>query len=141
MKRLYKYTVPDHYSDAIGIFWAEPEEIKAMCKKKDVYLGAVAGKHSEVIVGINEKDFEDITDKIIQPNFSAGLNLFDYVPSFDILRLNSGEEFETYELEEPTSLKKIGDSCYVDEVENYVEIYDIVEEDDEIVFLAKKVEE
>jgi hypothetical protein len=66
-----------------GIFVSTPEEISKLIGKS-VYFGEILGKHSEVVVGISQENFEEISDDVAfvelfeKHNLNSGYNPFDY---------------------------------------------------------------
>lgn len=87
MKGIYQFCWPMRRSaDIEGTFIADSEEI-AKIQGKYVYLGEVAGKHSEVAGNIDEGDIVLLTDNqdfirhfewILGEGWSTGINPLEY---------------------------------------------------------------
>ena len=78
MKKLYKfYWDCGRQGHVRGIFIAEEEKIKEAIGKQ-VYLGEILGKHSEVFGSLEEKDLTILTDDE------------DFIKRFEELKCSSG---------------------------------------------------
>lgn len=85
MKKLYRYVLDCGRNGTIsGVFVANDEDIKKNLGK-DVYFDEVLGKHSEIIIPLEEEDLEVLTeDQDFISEFesivgSNGYNPLDYI--------------------------------------------------------------
>lgn len=62
MRGLYKYSEEFGRMGRVeGLFFADSEEVKA-AEGKDIYMGEILGKHSEVVATINQATLTLITN-------------------------------------------------------------------------------
>ena len=80
MKKLWKFEWYSDYAFIGGIFKATDEEIQKLIGK-NLYLGEVEGKHSEVYGVIESQDIELITDNpiIVETIPVFGYNPFEFI--------------------------------------------------------------
>jgi hypothetical protein len=91
-KRLYSF----EFDEGCGVFHSTPDKVKKLIGQT-INFGEICGKHSEVEVDISEDMIKDITD---DSDISVGLDLNDYVPQFDLIELDSGEDLTIDDLED-----------------------------------------
>jgi len=86
MKTIYKFKWQSYFSLIEGIFCAEKEDVEKAIGKQ-VYLGEVSGKHSEVYGDLDWEDLEAITDNpeavgIFEDyDLTSGFNPLQYLDS------------------------------------------------------------
>jgi hypothetical protein len=96
-KRLYSFEFDfGRGYEGCGVFHSTPDKIKKLIGQT-ISFGEICGKHSEVDVDITEDMIKDITD---ESDISIGLDLNYYVPQFDLIVLDSGEELTIDGLED-----------------------------------------
>ena len=80
MKKLWKIEWDCGYGTLCGIFLATDEEIESMLGK-EIYMGEVAGKHSEVQWTVEEGEIELFSDDeyVISHIKPFGYNPFEYL--------------------------------------------------------------
>lgn len=82
---IYRYHEIGRYHDIQGIFLATDEEVEKLIGT-ELYLGEIAGKHSEVTVEVTKNDIILVTDDALpveifrRYRLSNGVNPFDYIP-------------------------------------------------------------
>ncbi len=84
MKIIYKFKWESRYSLIEGIFCAEKEEIEKAIGKQ-IYLGEVSGKHSEIYGTLDWEDLETVSEdqcviKVFEENnLTSGFNPLHYL--------------------------------------------------------------
>ncbi len=80
MKKLWKIEWDLYYGKLYGIFLAADKEVKSLIGK-ELYMGEVNGKHSEVCWMVEDGDIELFSDDeyVISCIKSFGYNPFDYL--------------------------------------------------------------
>lgn len=82
---IYRYHEIGRYHDIQGIFLATDEEVEKLIGT-ELYLGEIAGKHSEVTVEVTKNDIILVTEDALaveifsRYGLSNGVNPFDYIP-------------------------------------------------------------
>lgn len=85
MLGIYKFNCSFRGGDLFGIFEADDKEIELLLSlNKQIYFGEVLGKHSEVIVTLDNDDITLVTKdpeavcNFVEYNMEGGINPFDY---------------------------------------------------------------
>lgn len=96
-RAIYKLNIDCHRQGSLeGVFIAEKEQIEYLVNNKiEIYFGEVLGKHSQVIVTIDENEIIEVTDNeefiklFEQHDLSSGFSPFGYHTS-----MNDADLFE-----------------------------------------------
>lgn len=84
MKAIYKFLWPSDYSLIEGTFCADKKYVEENLGK-EIYLGEVNGKHSEVYGTIDKDDLKILTDDLNAVDYfekyklNCGYNPFNYI--------------------------------------------------------------
>jgi hypothetical protein len=89
-EKIIKWNYNSYYVNLEMIAICTDDDIKQLTEIGDIYLGEMAGKHSEVCVTVNEEDFEiltsntndiDMVKRIFKVNgkLVSGICLWDYI--------------------------------------------------------------
>lgn len=99
-KAIYRYKSYDFRGGQLtGIFVAKQDQVAKLIGTK-VYFGEVLGKHSEVVVEIEEKDIELISDNVEEVALFEKLNMTTGYNPLDYVDYHCGECGDTHDTEE-----------------------------------------
>lgn len=93
MEALYKFNVSFRRSGYLsGIFIAKKEDVDNLIKyRTSVWFGEVLGKHSEIVLDMEDDMFTMLTDEqevlniVKKYNLESGYNPFDYIEDVEDL--------------------------------------------------------